>query len=454
MRLGGQPYAPRDTREASRRGVAFIHQELNLFANLTVAENLHVPDFPLRRLGPIPLPLLDRPAMRRSAARLLAAVDLQVSPDELVADLSPGERQLLEIARAVGASARVIILDEPTTSLTSREAERLFMLMDRLRDRGVAMIYISHRLSEVLRMCDSITVLRDGQVVGAGPRSTFSEESMISLMVGRSIGQVYPPRPRCASAEPLLEVEGVTRRGAVTDISFSLNRGEVLGLSGLMGAGRTELARMLFGLDPLDTGRVRIRGEAISPSPRRCIARGMALLTEDRRAEGLLMDAGVDRNIGLVAVPDFATPLVGWISRRLLAARVHEVSRDVHLAGVSSPRQPARTLSGGNQQKVVLARWLLRRPSIFILDEPTRGIDVGARLEIYRIINRLVEAGAGVLLISSEIDELIGMSDRILVMSRGRIVDRIPRDEFDRERILRGALGAAEHAVPQEVSAR
>ena len=450
MTLLGQPYAPCTSRDADRHGIAFIHQELNLFANLTIAENFHLPVFPRRRLGNIPLPLLDRTAMRARASELLKTVGLAIHPDALVADLSPGERQLVEIAKAIGSAAKIIILDEPTTSLTSREAERLFELMDALRARGVAMIYISHRLADVLRMCDAITVLRDGQVVGFGPRSEFTEERMISQMVGRSIEQLFPPRSCTPAAEALLEVRNLGRTGVVRDIGFTLHGGEVLGLSGLMGAGRTELARILFGLDPMHTGQILVRGRPLSPSPRQCIAQGMAFLAEDRRAEGLLLDASIPDNAALVALPDFAGRLIRWIDRRRLSARVGETTASVRLAAASAGRQVARTLSGGNQQKVILAKWLLDGPSIFILDEPTRGIDVGAKLEIYRIINTLVERGAGVLLISSEIEELIGMCDRILVMGRGRIVDAIDRPEFDCERILRAALESGGEPMRQE----
>ena len=443
----GLPYAPAGSREAARAGVSFIHQELNLFPNLTVAENLHLPTFPLRRVGPLPLPLVDRPRMRAAAATLLAQVYLNCSPDTPVEALSPGERQLVEVAKAVGADAKLILFDEPTTSLTARESERLFDIIARLRAHGVSMIYISHRLEDVRRLCDQVAVLRDGQVVGAGPAAEFGVERMIALMVGRDIQQLYPQRAaRAAGAAaaglPALEVSGLSRAGVLHDISMTLRRGEIVGMSGLMGAGRTELVRTLFGLDPFDRGTIQLNGVPLDPSPRRCVRRGMALLTEDRRLEGLLMDASVSDNVALAALPLLARTPLRWVDAGLLRRRTAEAAESVRLAGVATARQAARTLSGGNQQKVVLAKWLLREPTVFVLDEPTRGIDVGAKQEVYRIIAALAERGAAVLMVSSEIEELIGMCDRILVMSRGRLRGEFARHEFDRERIMARAFDA------------
>ncbi|CAA9436308.1 MAG: Ribose ABC transport system, ATP-binding protein RbsA [uncultured Phycisphaerae bacterium] len=448
MLLAGEPYAPADARAAGARGVAFIHQELNLFPNLTVAENLHLPTFPTLRLGPVRLPLVDRTAMRRRAAALLAAVDLAVPPDALVERLSPGERQLVEIAKAVGADARLVIFDEPTTSLTAREADRLFALVARLRGRGVSMVYISHQLGDVRRLCDEVVVLRDGQVVGRDSRDAMPIDRMITLMVGRSIEQLYPARSAGPRDEVVLEARDVTRAGVLHGVSLSLRRGEVLGLSGLMGAGRTELARALFGLDRIDAGEVWLRGAPHRPTPAGSVRAGMAFLTEDRRAEGLMMDASIADNAAMVALPRFAATPFRWVRRRALRAAAAETTASVRLAGAAVgrqaglSRQAARTLSGGNQQKVVLAKWLMNKPDVFLLDEPTRGVDVGAKHEIYRLVNALAEQGAGVLMISSELEELIGMCDRILVMSAGRLTGELHRaGGFDRAAILRAALG-------------
>jgi len=439
IRLEGEAHAPRTPAEASRKGIAFIHQELNLFTNLSIAENLFITTFPKRRVGGIPF--LDRRTIREKAKALLAAVDLSVSPDTLVEDLSPGERQLVEIAKALGADARIIIFDEPTTSLTSREAERLFGIIERLRAQSISMIYISHILGDVRRLCDDIVVLRDGRVVGTGAREEFSLEKTISLMVGRSIDQIYPLRATAPGEEPVLEARSVSQRGIVHDVSFVLHRGEVLGISGLMGSGRTELARIIFGLDPIESGEILLNGSPLGRSgPRGRVRRGMAFLTENRREEGLLMDASIADNIGLVSLPAFASSLAKRIDHVRLCNAAEEVAHSVRLQSMGITRQAAKTLSGGNQQKVVLAKWILAKPSAFILDEPTRGVDVGAKQEVYRIIADLAAGGAGILFISSEIEELIGMCDRILVMSGGEIRECIERGDFDRERILRAAL--------------
>ncbi len=427
MRFAGEAYTPQTPADATRRGVAFVHQELNLFTNLSIAENLFLPYLPRRK------------TMHTKAAELLAAVNLNIAPDTLVESLSPGERQLVEIAKALGQDARLMIFDEPTTSLTSRETERLFTLIERLRAQGIAVIYISHVLADIFRLCDELLVLRDGEVVAAGGKDEFTPESLITLMVGRSLSQLYPPRQMNPANETALAVEAVSQPGVLEDVSFTLQRGEVLGIAGLMGAGRTELARVLFGLDPCARGSIKLNSAEIRHrSTRERIQFGMALLTENRREEGLLMDAGIADNIALAALAGFTNK--GWIASARLNEAVSEAVAAVQIKGASRAEQAVRTLSGGNQQKVVLAKWLLQKPSVFILDEPTRGVDVGARAEIYRLINRLTEQGAGVLFISSEIEELIGMCDRLLVMRQGTITAHFARAEFDREHILSAAL--------------
>ena len=433
--LDGGAFEPRGPRDAEAARVAFIHQELNLFPNLSIAENLFLTAFP-RRTG---TPFIATKPLRERTRGLLAEVGLDAPPETPVEQLSAGERQLVEIAKALSLEARLIILDEPTTSLTARETERLFALMERLRGRGIAMIYISHVLEDVLRLCDDIVVLRDGELVATGPRVEFPKERMVTLMVGRTIQQFFPPRTTAPSSESVLEVDGLTQPGVVRDIRFTLRRGEVLGLAGLMGSGRSELARILFGLDPCARGEVRVNGRALDRrSPRACIRERIAFLTEDRRAEGLCLEASIADNLALVTLPAHA-PL-GWLHLAGLRARTAGIREAVRLNKSARDAQPVKSLSGGNQQKVVLAKWLLAEPSVFILDEPTRGIDVGAKTEIYALINDLVARGAGVLVISSEIEELIGICDRILVMNRGELTDEIARPDFDRERILRAAL--------------
>jgi ribose transport system ATP-binding protein len=439
MRLEGQPYAPRHPTDATRHGVAFIHQELNLFPNLSIAENIFLTDFP-RTAG---LPWIDQRSLRARTADLLTQVGLNLPPETLVERLSAGERQLVEIAKALSIDARLIILDEPTTSLSARETERLFALMRRLRERGLAMIYISHILGDVLRNCDDIVLLRDGEVVGSGPANEFTSDRMISLMVGRNLNRLYPTRRSHPSAPPVLEVNSLSQPHVVHNIGFSLHRGEVLGISGLMGAGRSELARILFGLDPHTSGEIRLDGKPLGQSPPLDrIQRGLAFLTEDRRAEGLCLEASIADNIALVSLRQHARTPFRLLDSSRWRESIRAMREAVRLTAQASDAQPVKTLSGGSQQKVVLAKWLLARPGVLILDEPTRGIDVGAKFEVYQLIHELADKGAGVLVISSEIEELTGICDRVLVMSKGEISGEFGREEFDREKILGTALGA------------
>jgi len=433
----GRPYAPRSPTEAARQGIAFIHQELNLFTNLSLAENLFITAFP--RAGG--LPLIARKALRAQASALLAEVGLDLPPDTLVERLSAGERQLVEIAKALSLEARLIIFDEPTTSLSARETKALFALIGRLRARGIALIYISHILDDVLRLSDQIVVLRDGELVGHGPCAQFDRASLIALMVGRNLSQGYPVRGSTPSAEPVLEVEALSQPGVIREISFTLHRGEVLGASGLMGAGRSELARILFGLDPCQRGSIRLNGRSLArQSCGKRIRQGLAFLTENRREEGLCLEASIADNIALVSLRRYSQPPVGLLKLEAIRDAVARMGNAVRLAARAGGEQPVKTLSGGNQQKVVLAKWLLARPDVLILDEPTRGIDVGAKFEVYQLIRELADQGAGILLISSELEELIGLCDRILVLRHGEIKDCLRRDQFDRERILRSAL--------------
>jgi ribose transport system ATP-binding protein len=437
MTLDGHPYAPRLPSDANDAGIAFIHQELNLFTNLSIAENIFIDGFP--RLGW--LPFLNRRHMRTRTGQFLAAVELDVSPDTLVEKLSPGERQLAEIAKALSFDARIIIFDEPTTSLTARETERLFRLIDRLRNDGASIIYISHILPDVLRLADEIAVLRDGELVAHGQTVDFSVQRMISLMVGRAIEQLYPERRATPATLPALTVTGLSHHGIVENISFTLYKGELLGVFGLMGSGRSEMARILFGLDEHDQGEIRIGdGVYAKPSARRSIDAGMAFVTENRREEGLLMDISIAENIGLAALPHYASAPVAAVEETRYFGEIRTVAESLKVKSADIRHQPVKTLSGGNQQKSVIGKWLLDKPSVLIIDEPTRGVDVGAKYEIYSIINDLAAGGAGVLFISSELEELMGVCDRLLVMSNGEIQATFARSDFDRERILRAAF--------------
>ncbi|MEZ5666959.1 MAG: sugar ABC transporter ATP-binding protein [Alphaproteobacteria bacterium] len=443
--LNGAPYAPRSPRDALASGVAFIHQELNLFENLSIQENIFVGDFPL--VGRF-LPFIRRSEIAARTRAVLEMVDLDVAPATPVSRLSQGERQLVEIAKALAAGARVIIFDEPTTSLTKKESARLFDIIARLKAQGIAMIYISHILGDVKALCESIVVLRDGAVVGSGRAADLSIDAIISMMVGREIGQLFPPRAPCLTAEPLLEVAGVSQPDVVHDIGFTLHKGEILGISGLMGSGRSELARILFGLDPHAHGTIRVEGKDYAAAgPIEAMQRGIAFLTEDRRAEGLMMEASISDNIALPSLGDYAGRFAGWLRRPQLTAEVTRSADRVKINTRDYVRMLVKNLSGGNQQKVVLAKWLMRAPAIFILDEPTRGIDVGAKYEVYKIMNQMVADGAGVLFISSEMEELIGMCDRIMVMNRGEIAAVHDRAAFSSEKIMESALWGGLDAV-------
>ena len=437
--VAGEPYTPKNPRDARDIGIAFIHQELNLFTNLSVAENLFIDGYP-RLAG---LPILNKRAIQRQAKEALQAVALDVDPGTRVDSLTPGERQLVEIAKAVKAQARLIIFDEPTTSLTSRETERLFSMLDKLREQGTSIIYISHILSDVLRLADDIMVMRDGAKVEKGARETFDSRRMISLMVGRDIEQLYPSSDHAPGKEKVLQVEKLSQPGIVHDITFDLHRGEVLGLFGLMGSGRSELARILFGLGGYASGTITVNGKRVGKlSPRDAIDLGLAFVTEDRREEGLMMNASIAENMSLVTVTEYAFPPLGLLNDGRLERQVKEVGEELRLK-TSSYHQPAKTLSGGNQQKVVLGKWLSAEPQVFIIDEPTRGVDVGAKFEVYTLVHELAEGGAGVLFISSELEELIGVCDRMLVMHNGEIVASFEHGDFEKEAILAAAFREA-----------
>lgn len=432
----GHPYRPASPRDAESAGIAFVHQELNLFPNLAVAENLFLSRLPTRG------PLIASRTTTSLARQALDRVGLRLPPDTPVERLSAGERQLVEIARTLVTEPRLVILDEPTTSLGAHESARLFALIDQLRRSGVSFIYISHALGDVLRLADEILVLRDGERVGHGPATHFDVNRLVSLMVGRQLTRLYPERQDAPGREVRLEATALTRPGVVRDVSFRLHRGEVLGLFGLLGAGRTELARLLFGLETGASGRIALDGQGLTGPPRHRVHLGLALLTEDRRADGLCPEASVADNIALATLPARSRPPLGWLDLDGLRSAIARIREAVRLQPRLRDDQPVRTLSGGNQQKVVLARWLLANPRVLILDEPTRGIDVGARFEIYQLLLDLADRGTGILLISSELEELTGLADRLLVMSRGRLTGEFRRADFDRERILQAALQA------------
>jgi ribose transport system ATP-binding protein len=440
--LDGAPFAPASRRESDVAGIAFIQQELNIFPNLSVAENLFLVRPPRHYSA---LPFIARRQMYDRALRLLENVDLDVPPDVSAGMLSVGERQLLEIARGLSTEARVLILDEPTSSLTAVEAERLFGIVRRLLKRGAAVVFISHDLDQVLKISDDIVVLRDGRVTLSGAAAKLTASDLVLAMVGRAIESQFPARGAPSeSTPPVLDVKGLSEPGVLGNIHLQVARGEIVGIAGLMGSGRSELARTIFGLDPHAAGTLYLDGESL---PSRDVASrlkaGMAFLTEDRRHEGLLLDATVGDNLALAALPRFASSRAGIIHRSALLAAIQAISQSLGLRGADLRTTPVRNLSGGNQQKVVLGRWLLSKPKVFILDEPTRGVDVGAKQDIYRLLAKMAEAGMGILIISSELEELLGLCDRIVVMRRGELNATFDRAHFDREGILRAAFGQA-----------
>ena len=438
-----QPFAPRSANDALEKGIALIHQELNLFSNLSIAENLFLHSFPSKKIAGIPF--ISKAKSKSRSRQLLQMVGLDLSPNTIIENLTPAQRQLVEIAKAMGASPRIIILDEPTTSLTRPEIENLFALIDQLRSEQIAIVYISHNLEDVLRLADKIAILRDGALVGLHDRAAgFNLKAIINAMVGRDMDQYFPERSSSPGKETLLTVQDLSATGILSQVSFQVKKGEILGFFGLVGAGRTEMARMIFGLDPFETGTLLWKGRPVlHPTPAKWIRQKVAFLTEDRREEGLLLDLNIEKNIRLAGLPRFIRTVLKWIDFRAARSAAEQYAEATRVKYRSRIGQLVSTLSGGNQQKVVLAKWLLTEPELLILDEPTKGIDIGAKHEIYRLINDLTDHGTSALLISSELEELMGMCDRILVMSQGKIKAEFEKEQFEKSALLEAALHGA-----------
>jgi ribose transport system ATP-binding protein len=436
--LDGRPVRFDGPAEALAAGVNLIHQELNLAENLSVADNLFLGREPTR--GGF-LRVLDRRTAGPKARNLLARVGLPADRvTARVGDLPPGEKQLVEVARALGTDVRVLIMDEPTSSLTQRETERLYGVIAALKAAGVSVLYISHRLAEVKRCADRVTVLRDGRNAGDLPRAEITHDNMVRLMVGRDLRQFYPKAHRHPDGKPVLVVEGLRYRGGPeSPASFEVRAGEVLGMAGLVGAGRTELAEAVFGVRHVTAGRVLLAGEPLRVShPRDAIAAGVLLVPEDRRLHGLVLPEGVGFNLSLPNLDRLGS----WLGvRRAAEADLHRTWIDRLRVRTPSADQPAGLLSGGNQQKVVYGKWLARGPRVLILDEPTRGVDVGAKAEIYALIDELAGRGVAVWMITSDMEELLGMADRVVVMHEGRIAGELPRERLTEEAVMRLATG-------------
>lgn len=423
----------KNPKEAEQSGIAFIHQELNIWPDMTVLENLFIGKEIYTKFG-----LLDTKKMKTLAQSQLDRLSVNLSLDQDAGSCSVGQKQMIEIAKALMTDAKVIIMDEPTAALTDREIEKLFQVIESLKKEGVSIVYISHRMEEIFAICDRITIMRDGKTVDtkAIPETNFHE--VVKKMVGRELTDRYPERTPLLG-DVVLEVKQATRKGQFQDINFSVKAGEIVGVAGLMGAGRTEMMRSLFGLDPLDQGEIWVHGKkAVIKNPSDAVKLGIGFITEDRKDEGLMLDASIRENIGLPNLDSFSPK--GFIDKKNEQDFVDLLIKRLTIKTASSDIS-ARSLSGGNQQKVVIAKWIGIQPKVLILDEPTRGVDVGAKREIYQLMNELTDRGVAILMVSSELPEVLGMSDRVLVIHEGTISGELDKTEATQERIMTLATG-------------
>ena len=429
--LDGQEAVLGTPRRAQNLGIATIYQETSLYPDLTVLENIFMGQQPHTRLG-----LIDWSAMRREATALFQRLGIEIALDARLGDLGKARAQLVEIAKALVRDSRILIMDEPTAALTPSDVEKLFAIIRGLKADGVAVIYISHRIEEIFEVADRVTVLRDGETVAADVVSNVEHGWVISHMVGRSLNQLYPRTLR-EPGKVLLEVRGLTRFGAFEDVSFEVREGEIVGLAGLVGSGRSEVAQAIFGVDPYDSGSVRFLGEPLPHEPSHTVRMGLALLPEDRGRQGLIQPLSMRENLALAMLPRLQR--FGFVDDAGVAELAGRYIEAVQIRP-ATPELPASNLSGGNQQKIVLGKWLATQPTVLILDEPTQGVDVGTKAEVHRLVDELVQQGLGIVLISSDLPEVLGMADRILVMHRGRLVSELPRGS-SAEDVMRSAAG-------------
>jgi len=443
--VNGQEVEISGPSHAQQLGIAIIYQEFNLAPNLSAAANIFIGREPRRGPGRL---FVDRRRMETEAQKLLDRIGARISASTLVRNLSVAERQMVEIAKALAVDARIIIMDEPTSALGEDEVENLFQVIQTLKAQSIGVIFITHRLEEIFRVADRVVVLRDGARVGGMPIQEATPEQIIQLMVGRDVGDLFQKK-KAEIGAPLLEVRGLTRRGVVENVSFTLRRGEILGFAGLVGAGRTETVRMIFGADPKDAGEIFIDGKPVMiESPRDALAAGIGFVPEDRSNYGLVLSLSVLENIVLPSL-NRHTRLGVLLDRMGLLRTAQEFVNKLNIR-VAHLRQKAMFLSGGNQQKTVVAKWLALRPRILIMDEPTRGIDVGAKAEIHALMSQLAQEGVGIIMVSSELPEILGMSDRILVMSEGKVAAILDREEATQELIM--AYASGERPEGREVS--
>lgn len=430
----GKPYKVNGPAEAIKKGITMIHQELNPEPYLTVAENIFLHNEDVKGV------LLNKKATNERAEKILKEFDFNISPTHLVGDLSLAQAQMIEIMKAVSSDAKLVIMDEPTSSLDNEETERLFRTIRQLKEKGVSVVYISHRMEEIFSICDTVSVFRDGQYIDCKPISEVTQDSLISMMVGREVKNVFP-KTECEIGDVVFKVEGLTGKG-FENITFEVKKGEILGLTGLAGAGRSETMRAIFGLDPLDSGKIYLDGkEIVNKNPRQAINHGIAMVNEDRRAYGLCLYRSISENISLPNLPVYQK---GLILNKRKEKEENGKYAEMLTVKAASLDEDAIALSGGNQQKVVLAKWLMSNPKVLILDEPTRGVDVGAKSEIHSLMCEFAKQGLAIIMISSELPEVMAMSDRLLVYHEGKINGELFREDIQSGEVTQETILAKE----------
>ncbi|WP_226038485.1 sugar ABC transporter ATP-binding protein [Aquibacillus saliphilus] len=436
--VAGREVVYKHPKQAEKDGIAVIHQELNILPELTIAENLFLGnEKTVKNLG-----WMKTKEMNRMAAEQLEQLGLNVKPTTLAKHLSVGKQQIIEIAKSLMTNAKVIVMDEPTAALTDREIDTLFTTIRKLKEQGVSLIYISHRMEEIFSICDRITVLRDGESIGTKVIKETDFDEIVSMMVGRQLGERFPIR-KSKIGNVKLAVEGLTRKDEFKDVSLEVKAGEILGISGLMGAGRSELVETIFGYRNEDQGKILIDGKPLKlKNPQDAIEQGIAFVSEDRKSKGLVIDFSIRDNLNMSNLTTLSNK--GWMVHGNELSLYKEMVSRLSIRS-SGSEQKAKSLSGGNQQKVVIGKWLGMRPKVLILDEPTRGVDVGAKKEIYSIMNDLADQGVAIIMVSSELPEIIGMSTRVAVMCEGKLMTTLDKHEFSEERIMHFATGGDKH---------
>lgn len=431
IEIAGEEFDRLTPSESRSHGVSVIYQEFNLVGELTISENIFLGRYQKKGL------FLDKAAMEQETRQLFQSLEIDLNPNTKVKELSVAYQQMVEIVKAMSQNAKILIMDEPSAPLTNNEVELMFRLVRKLNDKGVTILYITHRLEEIFQMADRVTVLRDGMLIETLDTAKTNQAELVHKMIGRELQNTFPPHESCATNSVVMQLKDVCGNGDY-GINLELYKGEILGIGGLVGSGRTELAEMLFGIKRPESGEILCNGTPYTPkSPRRAIQNGIVLIPEDRKKHGVLLSLSALWNVSL--------PNLRKLSRRILIdrrqeAKLYDHYHDTLHIKASSPRQLARNLSGGNQQKVVLAKWLARNPQVIIFDEPTRGIDIAAKYEIYRLMIQLVQEGKSIIMISSELPELLGMSDRIVVMSKGRVSGVVHKEDFSQENVLNCAF--------------